>query len=79
MLSDVLWLIGAERLALWFLLRSLETNNTIKPCIKLNNSTVPVFNPNDFKVVFEDHDAITSLGDMFPKDIILPEHANDIN
>lgn len=80
-LSDACWRFGAERLSLWFLLRSLETDDTVRPIINLRNSpaiTLPT-GPFDSKVIYEDAELIGELGERVPTELTGPQHVHDIN
>lgn len=80
-LSDVCWTIGAERLALRFLLMSIETVNIVAPTITLVNTppgTVPK-GPFDLKVIYEDKKLLAELGDLHTNDVKIPKTVYDIN
>jgi hypothetical protein len=80
-ISDVCWVIGAERLALKFLLMSLETTDVTAPIVAMHNTppgTVPV-GPWDMEVIFEDKKLVEELGDLRTNDIKIPKHIHDIN
>lgn len=80
-ISDVCWIVGAERLALKFLLLSLETINVVAPTVELRNEppcTVPT-GPWDVKVIYEDKAAVEQLGDLHINDIRVPRTVYDIN
>lgn len=80
-LSDVCSTVGAKRLALRFLMMSLETINVEVPIIHLANSktiSLPT-GPFDMKVIYEDKDLIRDLGDLRTNDLMIAKHINDIN
>lgn len=70
-LSDVAWKIGFERLSLKFLLLSLETENTIKPQIDLQNNVKPI----DPEYVCKKETIIDSQ----PRKYASPKNKYDIN
>ena len=80
-LSDVCWTIGAERLAMRFLLLSLETANLVAPTVVLENTPpgqVPK-GPFDLKVIYEDKERLAQLGDLHTNDVKIPKTVYDIN
>lgn len=80
-ISNACWVIGAELLALKFLLMSLETTNVVAPTIELHNvpqRTVST-SPRDMEVIYEDKAAIEQLGDLRTNDVKIPKTVYDIN
>lgn len=80
-LSDVCWVIGAERLALRFLLMSMEDANLTAPTVHLDNTppgSVPK-GPFDLKVIYEDKERLKELGDLHTNDVKIPKTVYDIN
>lgn len=80
-ISDVCWVIGAERMALKFLLMSLETTNVVAPTVELHNvppGTVPT-GPWNMEVIYEDKAAVEQLGDLRTNDVRVPKTVYDIN
>lgn len=80
-LSDVCWHIRAERLAMKFLLISLETVKVEAPVVNLSNTppgTLPK-GPFNLEVIYEDKQALEALGNLHTNDIRMPKHIHDIN
>lgn len=80
-LSDVCSVIGAHRLALRFLVMSLDEMPKETPIVVMENvppGTVPE-GPFDLKVVYEDKERLAELGDLRTNDVKIAKHVYDIN